>query len=114
MKIDVSGIKTRIEPYLEPHMESLRNFQFSIANPLFWAYLFILFLILLKFWGIKKSFSFCAVTAIILAATTRIENFVLGLFAQAREPFDPIIIRALSAGIIFVILIYYIFLKTEA
>jgi hypothetical protein len=95
------------------YLESLRNFQFSIANPVFWVFLVILFLILLRFWLPKKSFSFCLIVAIVLLGETQAENYLTGLLAKSQETMDLTIIKVISLLIIFVTFIYYAFIKGE-
>ena len=110
MQIDIYEISNAIKP----HLESLRNFRFSISNPLFWVALFALFLILLKLWDIKKSFSFCCIVAALLLATSKAESLIADLVIKSGGAFDPFLIRVISMVILSFILIYYIFIKGES
>ncbi|MFC1667256.1 hypothetical protein ACFL0P_05285 [Candidatus Omnitrophota bacterium] len=92
---------------LLPHLLSLKNFHFSVANPLFWAVLIVLFLILLRFWQPKKSFSFCLTIGIILLATTKLENFIANMAAGSNATFDPFLIRVGCLFIISILLLCY-------
>ena len=96
---------------LLPHFEALKRFQFTYDNPLFWAGLVLIFLILAWFWGYKKSFSFCFLIGLILLGTTKLEAVVTEMVAKSWETFDPFILRAASSFVITIILVYYLFLK---
>ena len=95
------------------HLDSLKHFHFSGLNPVFWLFLLLLFLILLRFWEIKKAFPFCSIVAIVLLATTKLENFIADMFAKSGEIFDPRIIRLLPIVIIPFIILYYAFVRRE-
>lgn len=88
-------------------LNSLRHFQFSYLNPLFWVMLLLVFLTVVNFWGAKKSLSFCFLAAVILLATTKIESMIVNMVAKSGEVFDPIIMRAISFLIILMITLYY-------
>lgn len=105
--MDIYELKAAIEPYLE----SLMNFQFSVSNPLFWILLLVLFLILLRFWDIRKSFSFCCIVAVLLLATTKAEVLIAGFVIKSSGTFDPFLIRTIPIIVLSFILIYYIFIK---
>jgi len=96
---------------LLPHFETLKRFQFTYDNPLFWAGLVLIFLILAWFWGWRKSFSFCFLTGLILLGNTKLEAVVTEMVAKSWEIFDPFILRAASLFVITIILVYYLFLK---
>ena len=84
------------------HFTSLKHFHFHYKNPLFWVFLFALFLILARPWQAKKSFSFCSVIAVVLLATTKIEGFI---------SMDPVFVRLVSFFVIAIVLLYYVALK---
>jgi len=105
--IDFDALKEALIPYLD----SLKNFNFSFLNPLFWVFIFVLFLILLRFWQTKKSFSFCLTIAIILLATTKLEGLLADKLTTPTETFDPILIRVSSCFIITVVGLYYAVIK---
>ncbi|MDP2923861.1 MAG: hypothetical protein Q8O30_09135 [Candidatus Omnitrophota bacterium] len=107
MGIDIGALKANFLPYLN----SLGHFRFSFLNPLFWIFLLVLFLMLLRFWYARKSFSFCLIVAIILLATTGLEDFIAGILAKNGEGFDPVIIRVLSLIVISIISLYYFFIR---
>lgn len=96
---------------LSSHLKSLQNFDFSFFNPLFWIFLLILFLVLLRFWETKKSFSFCFTIGVVLLATTEMERYVTDLFTRPGETLDLFVIRISSLLLISVISLYYLFLK---
>jgi len=105
MNIDVY-VGTLKEIFLT-HLETLKDFYFSVSNPLFWIFFVICFLILSRFCGARKSFSFCTIVAIILLAYSKLE----GIAAHRLGVSDPFLIRGLVLFIIAVIFIYYFFIK---
>jgi len=96
---------------LLPHFEALKRFQFTYDNPIFWAGLVLIFLILAWFWGWRKSFSFCLLTGLILLGTTKLEIIITEMVVKSGETFDPFIVRAGSLFVITIISVYYLFLK---
>lgn len=96
------------------HIEKIGQYQFTVANPIFWGMLLVLALILTRFWDIKKSFSFSVAVGIVLLLTTKIEHFIMEGLATTNEFFDPVIIRLLSVIAITLIILYYIFIKTDS
>ena len=109
MNIDFVTLKKILLSYLN----SLKQFHFDFLNPLFWIFLFVLFLILARLWYTKKSFSFCLIIAIILLATTKLENLIKNFFFKSGESFDTTIIRALSALFILLISMYYFIIRED-
>ena len=105
--VDFNALKETLIPYLD----SLKNFNFSFLNPLFWVFILALFLILLRFWQTKKSFSFCLTITIILLATTKLEELLADKLTTPTETFDPLLIRILSCFIILAIGLYYAVIK---
>ena len=95
------------------YLNSLKNLNFSAFNPVFWLFLLALLLILLKFWNIRKSFSFCVVIAIILLADTKVESLVIDFFNRNAEAFDPVIVRIISAFLILLVILYYTFVRVD-
>ena len=95
------------------HLDSLKNFQFTPLNPVFWMFLLLLFLILLRFWLPRKSFSFCLIVAIVLLATTKLEDFLVNKLTKSIEIFDPRIIRLLPIMAISLVFLYYSFIKID-
>lgn len=108
MDIDLSALRK----VAQAHLDNLKNFQFSYNNPLFWVFLLLSSLVLLRFWRPRKSLSFCLILAIILLATTKIENITVALI-EPGEVFDPVIIRVVSIIIIIFISIYYVFIRED-
>ncbi|UCC95831.1 MAG: hypothetical protein JSW40_03555 [Candidatus Omnitrophota bacterium] len=93
------------------HLDSLMNFQFYLLNPVFWAFLLILFLILAQLWDKKKSFSFCITIAIILLGATKLESYITGAMQRGGEVFDPTIFRIIVSFIVFITILYYASMK---
>lgn len=111
METDIHTYLDALRIGLKPDFESIKSFQFSYFNPLFWVFLLILFLILLRIWEIKKSFSYCILLSVILLTTTKVENYLIDIWAKSGEIFDPVPIRILTFFIIVIISIYYATIK---
>ncbi len=92
------------------YLNELKNFHFSLFNPLLWIIFCGAFLILSKRWGPKKSFSFCSIITAVLLATTWLENYIPNAPAPSGL-FDATIMRLISLFIIMLISIYYFFIK---
>ncbi|MFH1782119.1 MAG: hypothetical protein ABH848_00695 [Candidatus Omnitrophota bacterium] len=95
------------------NLERLKDFEFSVSNPLFWIFLLIAFLILLIFWTAKKSFSFCSVVGIVLLAATQAESYVGKIFVSPEDTFDPLFIRIITTIIIALVALYYFFMMED-
>ena len=108
MRIDVPT------DFMQPHLNNILNYQFTLSNPLFWVILFIFCLLLLRFWDLKKSFSFGFVLAIVLLATTKIESIAASKLTGAGEAYDPVVVRVLSVLAVCLIVLYYVFIKTDS
>ena len=107
ISIDFETLRAIFVPYLD----SLKNFHFTFLNPLFWAFLLVLLLILLRFWEIKKSFSFCLIIAVILLGTTKLEDFVVDTLAISGESLVPFLIRVLSLFAVAIVFLYCAVIK---
>lgn len=99
--------------YFNTNLASLRNFQFSPFNLVFWVFLIVVFLLLLKFWVAKKSFSFCLAIAIVLLGTTKLERLVSTAIVSHGETFDPLVFRIAAIFFIAVVWLYYGFIKSD-
>jgi hypothetical protein len=105
---DVEAIKV----FLTPYLESLKVLNFTYDNPLFWAGLVALFIILSMFWTKGSSFSFSFLIGAILLGTTKIESLIAGMLAAENgAAFDPLLIRIFSGFVIAIIFVYYAFMK---
>jgi len=96
---------------LQPHLESLKNFNFSYQNPLFWIFLFVIFLVLTKPWGAKKAFAFSLILGAVLLATTAFEQMFFRTMVNPGETFDPTIIRIVSGVVIAFTVLYFALIK---
>ena len=100
--------------WFSANIASLRNFQFSILNPVFWLFFIVLLLIVMRFWKPKKAFSFSLVVALILLATTKTEDMInKALISKYGEVLDPSILRIGAVFFIAVIWMYYAFIKSD-
>ena len=102
---------SKLEPFLLRNLESLKDFNFSFSNPIFWLLLFILSWILTRFWPVAKSVSFCIVVAVVLVSATALESLLSDKFIQIGSEFDPTLIRAMSLLVITLITLFYACLK---
>ena len=102
-----------LEKVIRPYYNDLRKFQFSYANPLFWALIFLLFCILAILWRPKKSLSFCFIAAVTLLINTKIENFI-GSISNPGDGVDPVVIVRIVSGIVIVFIsIYYALIRED-
>jgi hypothetical protein len=108
--MDISALQETFRP----HFERIGAFQFTIDNPVFWVSLLVFFLFFARFWDVKKSFSFVVSLGIVLLAATKVEASVAAAMAEAGEAFDPVAIRVLAVVLIFLIVLYYVFIKTDS
>lgn len=108
MYVDWGAFHEKISQYLG----ALLQFNFSPLNPLFWIFLLLLCLVLLKTWHIKKAISFCVVVGFLLLATTKLEAVITAWIASQGEIFDPMILR-LACGVLLVFITIYYFLVKE-
>ena len=99
--------------YFKANFASLKNFQFSPFNPVFWLFFIIVFLLLLKFWAAKKSFSFCLAIAIVLLVTTKVEKLIGAAVISHGETFDPLVFRIAAIFFVAVVWLYYGFIKSD-
>ncbi|MBN2120170.1 MAG: hypothetical protein JW734_03825 [Candidatus Omnitrophica bacterium] len=106
-------IRNTLRKLFSQHLESLKDFQFSFRNHLFWIFVLVLFVILTRFWKAKKAFSFCFVTVALLLLTTKAEELLGAWLTNSGETFDPLLIRAVSAFLIFIIFFYYSIIREE-
>ena len=96
---------------LARNLQSLKNFDFSFRNPLFWLLILVMFLILLKFWQGKKAVSFSLIIASILLLATQLETLFKGHLTAVAGDMGPFVVRLLSLFLIFVILLYYALIR---
>ncbi|MFH1457825.1 MAG: hypothetical protein ABIG31_01505 [Candidatus Omnitrophota bacterium] len=91
--------------------KSLQNFEFHFFNPLFWCIIFLLFIVLYRFWVAKHAFSFSLMTALILLFVTEIEYRFSIVFARSGEVFDSSVIRLVALTFLAIIFLVYTFLR---
>jgi hypothetical protein len=96
---------------LEPYYNSLKNYEFSYLNPLFWAGLLLLFIVVSRFWELKKSFSYCLWIGIILLVTSKLEVVFANLFSLPGASADTTLIKFVSAFVVAMLSIFYIFVR---
>ena len=97
---------------IQPDVQELQNFHFYFSNPIFGLLILTAFLILTRFWGIKKAFSYCLVVSSILYLTTKIIiHFSLPIEGSSVTYAD--IIKFISIFIITLISIYYFLIRNE-
>ncbi|MBU0759253.1 MAG: hypothetical protein KKC66_04575 [Candidatus Omnitrophica bacterium] len=100
-----------IKEILMPYLEALKDLKFTYDNPLFWAGLIILFIVLSRAWTRGSAFSFSFLIALILLGTTKLEALVADIMIKNGSTFDPLLIRIFSGFLIAIILVYYAFMK---
>ena len=60
-----------------PYLAELKNFHFSVRNPLLWIFFVLAWVILAVRWNYKKAFSYCLMITVVLLATTQIEKIIV-------------------------------------
>lgn len=101
-----------LKPLLQPYLAELKDFQFRIANPLFWVLVLIAAFFLNCFWQFKKAFIFCLLVAIILLITTALENSMAEILSKSLL-FDYLVLRYISLFVIFCVSVYFFFIKLD-
>jgi len=96
---------------LESGYRNLLDFQFQFFNPIFWVGVFLLFIILCKFWVPKRALSFAITTAIILLFLTELELRMGQVFVSAGESFEPTPVRLVALAAIGIEFLLFTFLK---
>lgn len=97
---------------IQPDIQEMQNFHFYFSNPVFGLFILIVFLILAKFWGLKKSFSYCLVVSSILYLTTKITAHAnLPIEGSAISYAD--IIKFIAIFMIALISVYYFLIKDK-
>lgn len=105
--VDIEAIKE----FLAPYLEMLKDLNFTYDNPLFWAGLIILFIILSRSWHTGNAFLFLSLIALILLGTTKLEGLVADMLIKNGSTFGPLLIRLFSGFLIAIMFIYYAFVK---
>ena len=95
------------------HVERLKQFTFTVDNPAFWLGCGALFVILLRFWNIRKSLYFCLTIAGLLLLMTYTETLFRNALLRHGEGFDPFFLRLIAAFFLAIVLVYYILVKQE-
>lgn len=99
-----------INKSIQPYIFELEAFRFSYLNPAFIALILISFLVLARFWGKKKSLTYCFIVSLILFLATTLSS--RGNIPLAESVFTSTdLINAAAIFIVAVITLFYIFLK---
>jgi hypothetical protein len=95
---------------IQPYMLELKAFHFSYLNPVFIALILVSLLALSRFWGIKKSFTYCLAVSLILILTTALSSHVnIPLGESVLTSTD--LINGAAIVIIAIVTLFYIFIK---
>ncbi|MBN3040241.1 MAG: hypothetical protein JW867_03865 [Candidatus Omnitrophica bacterium] len=100
--------------YFIESLDKIINFEFNFDNVVMWTIFILVFFILLRFWDVKKSLSYCLVNALVLLASTKIENIFETKLAVPGEAFDPIAVRIVTVVALMLVGLYYGFIKTDS
>ena len=99
-----------INKSIQPYLSELKAFHFSYLNPVFIALILISILILSRFWGIRKSFTYCLTVSLILILTTALSSHVnIPLGESVLTSTD--LINGAAIVIIAIVTLFYIFIK---
>lgn len=107
LNMDLEVIKTGFRL----NLESLNKFEFNFFNPVFWLFMFILFLILRRNWMAKDAFTFCSMVSMILLLTTEFEGRIAAAVATGVGEPDVEIVRLVSLTVIAILFLAYTFLR---
>ena len=105
MDLDLYWYKLQV--FAVPHLADLRDFYFYYDNPVLWAGLVVILLILLRFWRIKKALSFCIIEAGILLASTKLGHLCREWITQAGGEFDYLLLRIGTVFLLVIVFFYY-------
>ena len=95
---------------LQPYIRQLKALHFSFDNPVFDFFILLTFIVLTKFWGLKKSFSYCLISSTILVVSSGFDaKLQVGIEGSATTYAD--IVHCVAIFIIVVITIYYSMIK---
>ena len=100
-------------PLLHPYVDELKDFQFRIANPLFWVCFLTAVFFLNCFWRFKKAFLFCLMVSVILLLTTALENSMAGVLFSESALFNYMALRYVSLFVISCVSVYFLFIKLD-
>lgn len=101
-----------LKPLIAPYINEIKDFQFRIANPLFWVFFLIAVFFLHCLWNFKKAFFFCLITATILLSTTALEHSLAESLSKSAL-FDYMILRYISLFVILFVSLYFFFIKSD-
>ncbi len=111
-KLLKNPIFDNLNSIISPYINELKDFQFRIANPLFWVFFLIAAFFLNCFWKFKKAVIFCLIIAIILLITTALENS-MGDTLFKSVLFDYMVFRYVSLFVILCVSLYFFFIKLD-
>lgn len=97
---------------IQPDIQEMQNFRFYFSNPVFGFLILTVFLILAKFWGLKKSFSYCLVVSSTLYLTTKVTAHV-NLPIEGSSITYADIIKFIAILIITLVSIYYFLIREK-
>lgn len=93
---------------------ALGNFKFTIDNPLFWVGCITAFIVLWRWWGIKKLLSFLIVFSLLIVLMFRTENIVSNYFGEGEGNYFAMLIRPFFIALAAFIFFYYGFLRKDS
>ena len=97
---------------VQPYIKELNGFHFSYLNPVFIALVLILFLVLSRFWGPKKSFTYCLIVSLVLFLATELNK--QGSSTVGESVLTSVdLVNGAAILIIAVVTLFYIFIKGQ-
>jgi hypothetical protein len=103
-------IPAELKTVFMTNLGTLKDFHFTFYNPVFWLFMLVLFLSLLRIWPAKKSFSFTSIISIILLLTTEAERYFAEMLPQPPGTPDLGIVRIISIAIMGIVTLVYLFM----
>ncbi|MFC1514417.1 hypothetical protein ACFL5X_00760 [Candidatus Omnitrophota bacterium] len=100
-----------LKSMLEPHFEELKELNFTFANPVFWIFMILLFVLVTRFWNGKKGFSFTLMISAMLLLTTKMEAMTEAWLLSRGEGFDPLPVRTIAFFVMMMVFFYYTLIR---
>lgn len=91
---------------------SLGSCTVSFGNPWFWAGVFLVVILFLRWWGIKKFLSFAIVISLVLFLMFKLESVIIGRLGDESNPFTSLL-KPLTIAIVGFVF-YYAFVRKDS
>ncbi len=89
------------------------SFKVGLGNPVFWICAFIILLVFLNRWGLKKILSFSVIISVLLFLMFKVDRIVIDIFGREEGNLYSVLTKPIFLFLIAVVLIYYAFIYKE-